>query len=303
MTLPPSEEAIEIVRITVATISFVLSLVVLCLILYFRQFHSFTSRLIMFLMVGGMLAGIADFYNIYTLVEQEEPHGAICILQAVQLQLGRWIQFGYALAMAVVTCFIVTGFKKEPETHELWYHVAIWILVVVMTCLPLIGLTYGADGVDAWCWIDPFSSGTLGAVWVLVAFYIPLWIIMVIICVLYAIMARHTSVTFSSIRHASSDKLATSTKVAIGKMYLYPIVLVLVWIWPTIHRIYEIATGGGGPFWLELLDSLFAPSLGALNAIVYGFTNRTCNCREAAKEKKTRSASRKSVSAYSGSVA
>merc|ERR1712166_631793 len=59
-------------------------------------------------------------------------------------------------------CFIIFGYTS------------------VMTILPFIGDTYGDSG--AWCWIN---NSDAGKVWRFLAFYVPVWLVMVAIGYMY----------------------------------------------------------------------------------------------------------------------
>jgi uncharacterized membrane protein YadS len=58
----------------------------------------------------------------------------------------------------------------------------------------------------------------------------------------------------SSAAAGSEDDTAVLIRRLLRRLSIYPFLLVVVWFWPTVNRIYESATGGDQVFWLFLLQ-------------------------------------------------
>merc|ERR1711865_623520 len=79
--------------------------------------------------------------------------------------------------------------------------------------------------------------------------------------------------------------MGTSMLRVIRRLCLYPLVLMLCWIMPTIHRIYN-ASSDNQIFWLVVAANCSSSVNGLFNAMVYGLNHtlraevRACCCGE-----------------------
>lgn len=98
-------------------------------------------------------------------------------------------------------------------------------------------------------------------------YYIPLWIIICIVVVLYSIVIGFL------IRHSRRNKYTASQKSVYYKYYklvAYPAIFLCSWIFPTIRRMYgNFLDATNIVFVLALLQVLSLRAQGSLNTIVY----------------------------------
>jgi len=74
-------------------------------------------------------------------------------------------------------------------------------------------------------------------------------------------------------QHATdADQTAQKMRAVVFKLQFYPIILVFIWIFALINRLYESFSGGKQVFALFLLQKALSSSQGALNALVYGLS-------------------------------
>jgi len=68
------------------------------------------------------------------------------------------------------------------------------------------------------------------------------------------------------------NKKDTKRKKALSRMGLFPLVLVMGYLFGTIRRIYEAASDEPAPFWLALLQVIFYAMMPVFDSIIYGMT-------------------------------
>lgn len=90
--------------------------------------------------------------------------------------------------------------------------------------------------------------------------YIPLWICIVLNIVLYARVRWSIQKALKS-QAATAENAASRARIeaVIARLQLYPLVLIGVWFWASINRIFEAATGRQ-LFWLTMLHRVFSTS-------------------------------------------
>jgi len=142
---------------------------------------------------------------------------------------------------------------------------------LLLALLPLADASYGTSG--AWCWIRPDRVA-----WVFVQFYGPLWAAIVFNgCVYVAtrrLLLRTIEASAARGELAAGDETALKLRRLIERLQFYPAILVVVWLFASVNRVYEAATGGADRiFALVLLARCFSASQGLLNALAYGFSD------------------------------
>mmetsp|Transcript_9154 Transcript_9154/g.13540 ORF Transcript_9154/g.13540 Transcript_9154/m.13540 type:complete len:423 (-) Transcript_9154:1215-2483(-) len=204
-----------------------------------RRFLNENIRLLCALNFTTALAVIADFYLMFDPSQNE----IFCYIQALQMQLMNWFDFMFSLAIAIWLFFrlIVRTYlqgKQFKHMKELSTAVEIALYVLVFTVcilflgIPFIDLAYGDAG--GWCWITKSTFQ-------FIAYYIPLWVIIGICCILYGAvliqlirMSIKTPGGLKTILEQKKFKLST-------QLLLYPLVFLLTWVIPTINRGLGIA--------------------------------------------------------------
>ncbi|KAL4470663.1 hypothetical protein ABPG72_001774 [Tetrahymena utriculariae] len=86
----------------------------------------------------------------------------------------------------------------------------------------------------------------------------------------------------SRIFHNFYKNKAETHSVEIKKLILYPLFLVVSWIWIMFERFYELVTGGDQIAWLNSFDLQITVFNGFVNSIIYGYLSinpfqRCCN--------------------------
>eukprot|EP01106_Pelomyxa_sp_JSP_P002517 TRINITY_DN13814_c0_g1_i1.p1 TRINITY_DN13814_c0_g1~~TRINITY_DN13814_c0_g1_i1.p1 ORF type:complete len:198 (+),score=60.24 TRINITY_DN13814_c0_g1_i1:292-885(+) len=114
----------------------------------------------------------------------------------------------------------------------------------------------------------------MGYVWRLVVFYLPLFMYILFEIVIYVIVFRSATKIFSQVKF--SDTFSAKAKQTPGlailrRLVVYPIIFVLVWIFPITNRIQNWANPDHNIFALFLLQVLTAPAFGLCNSLFYTY--------------------------------
>jgi hypothetical protein len=72
----------------------------------------------------------------------------------------------------------------------------------------------------------------------------------------------------------SHDSLVGALQERVKRVQLFPLILVFVWIWPTLNRLYEALSGGKQVLALFILHRGFQGCTGLFNSIAFGYTAR-----------------------------
>lgn len=168
----------------------------------------------------------------------------------------------WVLVVAYTISEVVLKRKFDIEYKMKYFHIFVWSISVVLTVLPLTTNNYGPA--VGFCWISNEGDShdeTMGNVWRLVTWYVPLYLELIYMCWIYW----------------RTTRLLDGANETFWRMRFYPLVLVIAYSFATINRIYQMATDDYS-FPLTILQIFFQGSIGFLNAMVYG-------CNSAVKEK------------------
>lgn len=164
-----------------------------------------------------------------------------------------------------------------------------WCYPLVLTIVMIFAGVFGDS--DSYCWIDKNLDRKTRTIWTMIAFYIPLWLCEIYIICIYAFIIIKIAWRWmikSRIFHGDfAQEIAKQNMVVIFKLSLYPTILLIAYIFPTINRIHQFF--GDTNFWLLFLHIIGSHSIGFLNAIVYGvtqnvFTNYVVACQNIKKK-------------------
>jgi len=202
------------------------------------------------------------FANVFSVgvYGQEEAETGECYFQGFLLQFSQIAIFGWITVIAVNLYFVVVQ-SRNTAPYEVYYHASVWVVAILFTLIPLADSVYGPAGV--WCWMKREFQGYRWGV-----FYVPLFIMMVVVVVLYALIQRAVKSRFEEAGVSPSQ--AASAEGLMLRLRIYPIVFVACYIFPTINRIYDV-TAPTDSFGLYLIAAATAGLLGFINAVVYGF--------------------------------
>ncbi|KAF6843529.1 G-protein coupled receptor 1 [Colletotrichum musicola] len=279
----------------------------------FPNLRSFRHRLILGLAISDFLMALnfisSTSLNIAHRYINAPYNARFCnfngfIAQVFVIQTDYWV-----LTIAVCTYFILAGHKRPStwvQNHECiillipWFFSSLWAFI---------GLgVVGYEDIGAWCW---FKSDLVR----LLVNFIPRWIIIVTMFVLYAYLYvvlykahdRLRSVTatpdgpssitatpnvsqVSSLRDDTGGRSLVSLrrlKRIARLMLLYPLAYAVIWSLPTAIRIYQATEKESAAFALQTVDKASVVIQGFVDAVIYGINETSLSSWRALLSRRT----------------
>ncbi|XP_046854188.1 G-protein coupled receptor 1-like [Xenia sp. Carnegie-2017] len=254
------------VRTSVGIVSLIGCFFIIVVIWLFKKYQIFTQRLILYLSIAAFLNSIAYLMPGFV------PEGPLCNFQAW------WTSF-FAWSVVLWACCITFNLYQNAirtmrtEKYEIIYHVISWGVALVVACIPFIGNHYGPAGV--WCWIDKESSNS--QVWRFATWFIPLWCMITYMFLIYVVIVwklRRVADRYEGTYRADHERQREMLKKDIKLLRAYPVVYMVLSIFPSINRIQN-AFDEKRIFWLVLLQTFTVPLFGAISALVFAFDRET----------------------------
>ena len=115
---------------------------------------------------------------------------------------------------------------------------SIFTLISVLTLLPLSSDRFGATHEDGWCFLAPNSNSKRWTLyfWVLIARYV--WVYLAICSSIFFMIS--ISIKIHQLRKLQSQySLPEKKRASVGELYLYPSMILICWIAPTIMDTYK----------------------------------------------------------------
>jgi len=179
-----------------------------------------------------------------------------------------WCSLGWVIAITF-NLFMNAVLEKSTDRYEWLYHVLAWGLTFIISMLPFAGDAFGPAG--AWCWIKMSWEWRFG-IW-----YMPYIIIIVTLFGIYSYIIYKVKIKAKTWQghfdpHTEQQKLMLKKQVM--PLRIYPLVYLLVAIFPLIDRIYNAVTDDA-LYGLKIMHAICNPLPGALNALVFCLDKET----------------------------
>ena len=207
--------------------------IVLSVLLFPKLKKKVSSTVAMQLALANVCAAVP------TIVGEQYDGTPLCWFQGIGANFGQLAtMFWTVLITNMMYQMIING---KPASFK-WADIALcWTLPLIFTLLPLINATYGSPVYDddllpyGYCWVvedDRTPSWGL-AFWGWFSYYAWVWLCLAIIFIMYARL----------LKRLSGNKIPKNTKEAlmgvIAKLRMYPLIIVLSWLWPCITDVRE----------------------------------------------------------------
>jgi len=242
--------ALSAVRIVGSTFSMIGSGFIIIMYLRFSDLRKFAFKLIVMVSLCDLILG----FGIY--LGDGNVDNTLCRFQAFIIQFG---SIGEVLWTAVIAYSIREVVLVQPRNTRIednmnTYHMFVWGTSLVSCILPMTTNNYG--DADGWCWISKYGNHgyTFGTFWRMFCFYIPLWVTIFFIIVVYRRTLRVL------------DRSAENFK----RMRWYPMVLIVIYFFATVDRVWQLFAPAN--YELCVFRVFFASLAGFFNAIIYGWT-------------------------------
>jgi hypothetical protein len=219
----------------VAGVSLLACLFALFIIILFKKWQLFGQRLIAYLIISATLLSVALVMRIVDFDEDFTPADVrFCAFSGFAIQITIW---NLVDSMVAITVYLFLGVvcDRVTDKYEWLYVLFIFVVPLVFGWIPFIHNTYGQAGV--WCWIELVDYTTcerllFGHVLQLAMFYVPLFIILPSINLMYLIILCKLSRNrkHKSIARGQSDKIL---KLETARLLAYPLIFFLLTL-PTL---------------------------------------------------------------------
>ena len=248
---------------------------IIFIILLFKKWRFFGQRLVLYLAITSALLGLSfvllrvDYQN-----QISTPYTNFCVWAGFVSQVTSWMVLD-AIICITVSLLLRAFTGKHPERLEPLFFFLIFLFPLTFNWIPFIRLSYGKAG--AWCWIRSRNDATcerhtLGQVLQLVLWYIPLYIIMLILVALYVIVL----VKLHRDKQQWTGKVdpqSTKTKERMSKEILpllaYPLIYFLLNIPPFINRIHGAVKPDNPAPALWFISGILFPLQGGVIALAF----------------------------------
>eukprot|EP01105_Mastigella_eilhardi_P018096 TRINITY_DN4180_c0_g1_i5.p1 TRINITY_DN4180_c0_g1~~TRINITY_DN4180_c0_g1_i5.p1 ORF type:complete len:310 (-),score=54.45 TRINITY_DN4180_c0_g1_i5:120-1049(-) len=241
--------------------------------------RSFRSRLILHLCLCDAIYATFTLISLagFKISNGHVPHG-FCDT------CGFFRQTFVIASLIWVDCIAVT---MLVHALSISYHNRVWfrwwtfcavsyVPAVAAAILPLFDVGDGYGVVSAWCWVIDFEARLYFLyveIWATVAFAI---VVYIFIFVFVAARLRRKAKEMDAAerkavqQHGKAEKshLTMSYYTTLFKQLApYPLLLIVIWIIPTINRVWSEIDPGAQPFWLQCLQLVLQESNGFFNAV------------------------------------
>jgi hypothetical protein len=238
------------IRIGASVISMLGSGFIVVMYCAYKDLRKFAFKLVFMLSICDIIMGFGTF-----LADGNEDNN-LCRVQAVIIQFGSisGVFWTLVVAYAIREILLVQPRNFHVEEKMPKFHIVVWSSSLFLTILPFFSNSYG--DADGWCWISKYGSHSSfwGTFWRMVCFYIPLWVTIVIVIVIY--------------RRAS--KVMDRTSATFKRIRWYPMVLIATYFFATVDRVWQIF--GNANYELCVFRVLFVSLAGLFNVLIYGLT-------------------------------
>lgn len=257
-----------------AFLSIVLILGVITIIILFKKWRYFGQRLVLYVSITAILVNVGIILHRVDYDNQvSEFYVRFCEFGGYVDQTSNWMLL-IAISAIIAHSSFTLFFNKNTEKFELVYIFAIFVLPLLFTWIPFIKDSYGRAG--AWCWIrsevretcKPFLFGS----WLQFSnWFIPLYIIMVVLIVLYVVILAKI---YQRERKQMVKPPDSASKKDLLPLIAYPLIYFLLNVFPFVNRTYNLAREEPNLV-LWYFSALANPSVGAWIALAFTLDPRT----------------------------
>ncbi|KAL6076951.1 hypothetical protein QOT17_002645 [Balamuthia mandrillaris] len=264
-------EVTQYVRMGMGFLSLLSSMfITLSLIFFIGELRKkVASRLVLMLSLCVNFTAFADI-----LTPWARNNDGLCHFQGLALQLG---QTGSTLwvTIIVVNLFLRIVLQYEHKLAEPSYHLAVWSLTAAAAVPPMVTGSYGHANI--WCWISIEGTDTerfYGNLWRFLCFYVPIYCYLFLSLAMYLAVCRHVFFVFRKLAHVKTEKTKRKEQRLLRRLIAYPIICILLWVFPIINRLHDWTTGETS-FALVIMHVVSVSSQGFFYSIAYGWNSHT----------------------------
>ena len=246
---------VEVTVRSISVISVVCAVIVLVLIFLLQRYKFVSQRLILYLVIATLLDAIE-----VSLGGIDLTHSIVCAIDGFFRTLLRWNLIVWVCNITANLFWNVVVGKPTNLNLEIVYIVVSFIVPISFSVVPFVDNSYGPAGI--WCWIS--SKREIGKILRFVTFYVPIWILIGVIFIVYLIIIVKLIWEVRKWDNYSSKKDMKKKRIRkeIKTLFLYPIFFLLVNIFPIVNRIQNAFVPDHPLFPLYLLHAISSPTQG-----------------------------------------
>ncbi|KAI6649148.1 Cyclic AMP receptor-like protein A-like isoform X2 [Oopsacas minuta] len=254
--------ALEVIRRMIGTISVLSSIFILGLIFQFRRYEFTSQRLIMYLVTATLFDALA-----YAVGGSVIRTSVLCTIDGFYLSLADWGVVVWVCNITVNLFWNVVVLRPTNRYFEVFYICSGIVVPIFFGIFPFIDNSYGPAG--QWCWI--LGTTTTGQILRFLTWYIPIWLIIpgLFIVFLVIIIKLSWEVRRWDPYNPASDRYRDLIRREIKPLILYPLVFLLLNVFPSINRIQNAIAPDNPIFTLYILHSFSSPLLGAGCTLIF----------------------------------
>lgn len=224
----------------------------------FPDLKCFAFRIILFL---SLFDGLEAFFLIIP-APIISPY--LCTLQALTNQFFGLCSILWTGCISIIVYIQALDITTDPEKLEKKFLTFVAVFSLLTSICILIFDEYGLIGGN--CWI--LDDG-IGKFFRFGFFFIPAWVVIIVISVLYTKIAReiYRSASFNSELREIKQKL-------IKKLMFYALVMIVCFTPMTLYRVLQFYDE---PLWFYCFSLAFYNLRGLINAVVYGLNENVRN--------------------------
>eukprot|EP00040_Diaphanoeca_grandis_P011126 m.56950 g.56950 ORF g.56950 m.56950 type:complete len:356 (-) comp22321_c0_seq1:17-1084(-) len=256
--------SLVIIRNFVACLSLAGCIFILSLSLLHKTYRdNWAQRLVLWMTVSALLQPIPYLFGSYT---KDKSH---CQAQAFFVTWLNWALMLWVVSVST-SIFWAVIYKASTEKHEIKYHAVCWGVGFFVALIPIFVDAYDHGGL--WCWIGKSHTTLRFTLW-----YGPLFLAIVILLIgnTYVLRkVRQDAKAWQGTYHPSIEKEKEWMHSQIQSIKYYPLLYLFVSIFPMINRIQNAIEPNNPIVGLYVLQAIFAPAQGLINAVYYITTVR-----------------------------
>eukprot|EP00026_Physarum_polycephalum_P012244 Phypoly_transcript_12532.p1 GENE.Phypoly_transcript_12532~~Phypoly_transcript_12532.p1 ORF type:complete len:324 (+),score=5.27 Phypoly_transcript_12532:138-1109(+) len=238
-----------------AALGLVGSIFIIATYVLFKDSRNFGTRLVFCLSIADFIRGLSWFpWTINTI---------LCIVQGALTQFSEFASFMWVfiIAMCMFQIYVIGASEERMSNLMVWFQIGCWGLSIVIAVVPIYGNKYGRLEEDKnICWIRDTTDPER------LLLYVPCILIFVVNCLAYLFITLRLRTDTSDIRGAIEKNMALYLLAFVFSQA--PTVVLRAWLFfdQEEHEVMYV---------LLLLQSVFQPLQGLLDALVYGVNDPT----------------------------
>lgn len=250
-------EVLYIVSAVSAGLSLIGNFFIIFLYLYIKKLRLYVFRLVFYISICDCLKSITLLLPNY----RDNENEAICEVLGYFFAYSALSGSIWVLAIAVsLNQILVKNHHHIERYHKVWVLVA-FFLTAFVSGFPFITRSYGFS--SGWCTLKENSTGRI---WKFFMFYLPSWIIIIIIIIVYIRLARSLKIS------SEVNDTEINRNRVIKRIIAYPLIMIITFLPITLVRILYL-TSNTLNIYLLSFAYFFYGIYGFLNTIAYGYND------------------------------